>query len=194
MRRWSASAEFGFDKPYERDDNIFNPINQYRPDNPLNPINSRCGRSPPLWKCWNGRASVRSTTSTTYLTEFRRKNPRASIPETAFLEPCFLTKAENTIIDNMLEFLNKHGLTSHQSQHLLERLGGIMEMGQRLPKGGGSCDPRPSAHHVRGLHGKRKLGKRVREVAAPIAGERRSTATSSADSRERPPHRSVRPR
>jgi len=51
MRRWSASAEFGFDEPYERDDKILNPINQYRPDNPLNPINSRCGRAPPLWKC-----------------------------------------------------------------------------------------------------------------------------------------------
>lgn len=34
-----ASAEFGFDEKYERDSNLFNPINQYRPDNPLNPIN-----------------------------------------------------------------------------------------------------------------------------------------------------------
>jgi hypothetical protein len=33
-------AESGFDEKYERDYNIFNPINQYRPDNPLNPINS----------------------------------------------------------------------------------------------------------------------------------------------------------
>ncbi|HET9961108.1 MAG TPA: hypothetical protein VFQ34_02115 [Nitrospiraceae bacterium] len=30
-------AEMGFDEKYERDYNIFNPINQYRPDNPLNP-------------------------------------------------------------------------------------------------------------------------------------------------------------
>jgi hypothetical protein len=33
-------AQMGFDEKYERDYNIFNPINQYRPDNPLNPINS----------------------------------------------------------------------------------------------------------------------------------------------------------
>jgi hypothetical protein len=35
-----ALAEPGFSEKYERDYNIFNPINQYRPDNPLNPINS----------------------------------------------------------------------------------------------------------------------------------------------------------
>ncbi len=35
-----AFADPGFDEKYERDYNIFNPINQYRPDNPLNPINS----------------------------------------------------------------------------------------------------------------------------------------------------------
>jgi hypothetical protein len=29
----------GFSDKYERDYNIFNPINQYRIDNPLNPIN-----------------------------------------------------------------------------------------------------------------------------------------------------------
>lgn len=40
----------------------------------------------------------------------RRKNPRASIPETAFPEPYFLTKTENTIIDDILELLNTHGL------------------------------------------------------------------------------------
>ncbi len=32
------------------------------------------------------------------------------------------------------EWMNKHGLTSHQSQNLLERLGRIIEMGQRLTK------------------------------------------------------------
>ena len=69
------------------------------------------------------------------ITEFRRKNPRASIPEIAFPEPYLLTETENTIIDDILELLNKHGLTSHQSQDLLERLGRIVEMGQRLPKG-----------------------------------------------------------
>ena len=69
------------------------------------------------------------------ITEFRRKNPRASIPETAFPEPYLLTETENTIIDDILALLNKHGLTSHESQNLLERLGRIIEMGQRLTKG-----------------------------------------------------------
>ena len=69
------------------------------------------------------------------ISEFRRKNPRAQIPETAFPEPDLLTETENTIIDDILELLNKHGLTSHQSQNLLERVGRIIEMGQRLPKG-----------------------------------------------------------
>jgi len=62
-------------------------------------------------------------------------NPGASIPETAFPEPYLLTETENTIIDDILELLNKHGLTSHQSQNLLERLGRIIEMGQRVAKG-----------------------------------------------------------
>lgn len=57
------------------------------------------------------------------ITEFRRKNPRASIPETAFPEPYLLTETENKIIDDILELLNRHGLTSHQSQNLLEPLG-----------------------------------------------------------------------
>ena len=69
------------------------------------------------------------------ITEFRRKNPRASIPETAFPEPYLLTETENKIIDDILELLNKNGLTSHQSMNLLERLGKIIEMGQRLTKG-----------------------------------------------------------
>lgn len=67
--------------------------------------------------------------------EFRRKNPRARIPETAFPEPYLLTETENTIIDDILELLNKHGLTSHQSMNLLDRLGRIIEMGQRVEKG-----------------------------------------------------------
>ncbi len=43
---WLASmigigrAEQGFDEKYQRDFNIFNPINQYQPGNPLNPINA----------------------------------------------------------------------------------------------------------------------------------------------------------
>ena len=71
----------------------------------------------------------------TIIDELRRKNPRARIPETAFPEPYLLTETENTIIDDILELLNKHGLTSEQSQNLLERLGRIIEMGQRVAKG-----------------------------------------------------------
>ena len=71
----------------------------------------------------------------TIIDKLRKKNPRASIPETAFPEPYLLTDTENTIIDDMLELLNKHGLTSHQSMNLLERLGRILEMGQRVAKG-----------------------------------------------------------
>ena len=68
------------------------------------------------------------------IAEFRRTNPRAKIPQTAFPEPYLLTETENKIIDDILALLNKHGLTSHQSLNLLERLGGIIEMGQRVAK------------------------------------------------------------
>ena len=71
----------------------------------------------------------------TIIDELRRKNPRARIPETAFPDPYLLTEAENKIIDDMLELLNKDGLTSHQSMNLLERLGRIIEMGQMVAKG-----------------------------------------------------------
>ena len=69
------------------------------------------------------------------IAEIRRKNPRSRIPETAFPDPYVLTESENKIIDDILALLNKHGLTSYQSLNLLERLDGIIEMGQRLPKG-----------------------------------------------------------
>ena len=69
------------------------------------------------------------------IAEFRRKNFCANIPETIFPEPYLLTETENKIIDDILALLIKHGVTSHQSLNLLERLGGIIEMGQRLPKG-----------------------------------------------------------
>ena len=36
----ASGAEQGFDEKYQRDFNIFNPINQYQPGNPLNPINA----------------------------------------------------------------------------------------------------------------------------------------------------------
>ena len=71
----------------------------------------------------------------TIIDELRKKNPRASIPETAFPEPYLLTDTENKIIDDILALLNQHGLASHQSMNLLERLGGIIEMGQRVAKG-----------------------------------------------------------
>lgn len=69
------------------------------------------------------------------ITELRQKNPHAKIPETAFPEPYLLSDTENKIIDDMLALLNQHGLTSHQATNLLERLGRIIEMGQRLAKG-----------------------------------------------------------
>ena len=56
----------------------------------------------------------------TIIDELRRKNLRDSIPETDFPEPYLLTETENTIIDDILALLNEHGLTSHQSQNLLE--------------------------------------------------------------------------
>ncbi len=69
------------------------------------------------------------------ITKLRKKNPRAKIPETAFPEPYLLTETENKIIDDVLALLNKNGLTAHRSKNLLERLGGIIEMGQRVAKG-----------------------------------------------------------
>ena len=41
-----ASAEPGFSEKYKRDYNIFNPLNEYRPDNPLNPINTYDPKNP----------------------------------------------------------------------------------------------------------------------------------------------------
>ena len=67
--------------------------------------------------------------------ELRKKNPCARISEMAFPELHLLTETENTIIDDILELRNKNELTSHQSMNLLERLGRIIEMGQRLAKG-----------------------------------------------------------
>ena len=69
------------------------------------------------------------------ISEFRRKNPRATIPETAFPDPYLLTETDNTIIDDILALLNKQGITSPQSLTLLERLGRMIEMGQRVVKG-----------------------------------------------------------
>ena len=63
------------------------------------------------------------------------EEPLARIPETAFPEPYVLTETEDKIIDYILALLNKHGLTLQQSQNLLERLGRIIGMGQRVAKG-----------------------------------------------------------
>src|SRR3990167_8799580 len=46
MTASAAWAESGFDQKYERDYNIFNPINQYRPDNPLNPAQAYAPDNP----------------------------------------------------------------------------------------------------------------------------------------------------
>jgi hypothetical protein len=70
----------------------------------------------------------------TIIDELRRRNPSVRIPETAFPEPYLLTETENTIIDDILALLNKHGLTSHQSMNLLEGLGSTIEIGQRAAK------------------------------------------------------------
>lgn len=69
------------------------------------------------------------------ITEFRKKNPRTKIPQTAFPEPYLLSQTEEKIIDDLLAVLNQHGLSSHQATNLLERLGRIIELGQRLAKG-----------------------------------------------------------
>lgn len=50
------------------------------------------------------------------ITEFRRKNPRASIPETAFPEPYLLTETGNTIIDDMLDLFYTNGLLGNLIQ------------------------------------------------------------------------------
>ncbi|MBU6434262.1 MAG: hypothetical protein KJS98_13200 [Nitrospirae bacterium] len=70
------------------------------------------------------------------IAEFRRKNPRSDIPETAFPEPYLLT-SPTTITDHRRHsgVAEPERLTSHQSLNLLEQLGVIIEMGQRVPKG-----------------------------------------------------------
>jgi hypothetical protein len=69
------------------------------------------------------------------ISKFRRKNARAKIPETSFPEPYLLTETENKVIDDILALLNKHGLTLHQSQNLLERLGRIIDIGSEWRRG-----------------------------------------------------------
>ena len=85
-----------------------------------------------LWKCSNGRASARNKISITSSPSFPARIPVPAFLKPLFLSPYLLTETENTIIDDILALLNKHGLTSHQSQNLLERLERIIEMGQRV--------------------------------------------------------------
>ena len=80
------------------------------------------------------------------ITEFRSKHPRARISETAFPEPYPLAGTEEKIIDDILALLNKHGLASHQSQNLLERLGRIIEMRQRSKRPFTIPIPSPHVH------------------------------------------------
>lgn len=42
----TSHADLGFDERYERDYNIFTPVNKYAPDNPLNPVNKYDPNSP----------------------------------------------------------------------------------------------------------------------------------------------------
>lgn len=82
---------------------------------------------------WKGLSSKQDLYD--IISDFRRKNPHAKIPDTAFPEPYLLAETENKIIDDILALLNKHGLISHQSFNLLERLGRIIELGQRVANG-----------------------------------------------------------
>lgn len=66
--------------------------------------------------------------------EFRHKNPRAKIPETAFPSPYVLSQAEDKIIDDILAILNTNQLNSQQSLELLERVGRIVEMGEQIAR------------------------------------------------------------
>ena len=66
--------------------------------------------------------------------EFRQKNPRAAIPDTVFPEPYVLSQTEDRIIDDLLAVLNQHQLNSEQSLELLERVGRIVEIGQRIAR------------------------------------------------------------
>ena len=49
-------------------------------------------------------------------------------------EPCLPTETENKLMDDILVLFIKNKLTLHQSQALLERLGGIIEKVQEVAK------------------------------------------------------------
>ena len=80
-----ASAEPGFSEKYERDYNIFNPINEFRADNPLNPINAYDPKNPfnPINHTILGTRPIPSTNTipTILLTRLTSTIPRTpSIP------------------------------------------------------------------------------------------------------------------
>ena len=44
------------------------------------------------------------------VSELRKKNPRAQIPETVFPSPYLLSQTEEKVIDDILTVLNQHGI------------------------------------------------------------------------------------
>jgi hypothetical protein len=80
----------------------------------------------------------------TIIDELHRKNPHARIPETAFPDPYLLTETENTIIDDILELINKHGLTSHQSLNLLSGWAGSLRWDSWWRRGRRTNDVAPA--------------------------------------------------
>lgn len=69
------------------------------------------------------------------ITELRKKNPRARIPETVFPSPYLLSQTEEKAIDDILAVLTQNGMDSKQSLELLERVGRIIEMRARMARG-----------------------------------------------------------
>jgi hypothetical protein len=63
------------------------------------------------------------------ITEFQKNHPVAHTLETVCPEPYIQTDKERQIIGDILDLLNRHGLTSHQSISLLGYLERIVEMG-----------------------------------------------------------------
>ena len=49
-------------------------------------------------------------------------------------EPCLPAETENKLMDDILVLFIKNGLTPHQSQALLVRLGGVLEEAQQVAK------------------------------------------------------------
>ncbi|MDR4470569.1 MAG: hypothetical protein MRJ68_20085 [Nitrospira sp.] len=68
------------------------------------------------------------------ITDLRKQNPRARIPETVFPSPYLMTQTEEKVIDDLLAVLNNNGLDSRQSLALLEHLGQMIVMGARMTR------------------------------------------------------------